>query len=135
MTALRSIECRDAGFTILEVLVALVIVAVSTASIGALMAGNARAVRAMEQHVAQQQVARQVMAVALSARAGLGQGKLVGETAGFQWQIDIGPPGKGWTVDSSASPWIPALVRVRILSAAGVASDIRTVRLLARPSE
>ena len=43
---------RDAGFTIIEVLIALAIVAVSIVAIGSLMATNVRGVRSLEQHVA-----------------------------------------------------------------------------------
>jgi general secretion pathway protein I len=32
-------------------------------------------------------------------------------------------------------PWVPELVRVRVRSPSGAVSDIRTVRLMQRPSE
>ncbi len=49
---------RDAGFTIIEVLVALAIVAVSIVAIGRLMSTNARGVRKLENHVALVQTAQ-----------------------------------------------------------------------------
>jgi general secretion pathway protein I len=42
----------DAGFTILEVLVALAIVAVSIVAIGSVMSTNSRGVTALENHIA-----------------------------------------------------------------------------------
>ncbi len=55
------IEGRDAGFTILEVLIALAVVAVSIVAIGSVMSTNVRGVRLLEQHVTLMQTARTVM--------------------------------------------------------------------------
>ncbi|WP_407180557.1 type II secretion system protein J [Bradyrhizobium sp. STM 3562] len=125
----------DAGFTIIEVLVALAIVAVSIVAIGSLMAGNARGVRSLERHVGLMQAARTLMAVGIPPRAQLRPGTLTGQLEGHSWTIDVTPLGGGWTVDSADTPWTPELVRMRVKSAAGAVSDIRTVRLVPRPSE
>ena len=67
MTALPT-DRRDAGFTIIEVLVALAIVAVSIVAIGSLMAANSRGVRSLEQHVALMQTTRAVMMTGIPPR-------------------------------------------------------------------
>ena len=56
-----SIDRRDAGFTIIEVLIALALVAVSILAIGSVMSTNVRGVRLLEQHVTLMQTARSVM--------------------------------------------------------------------------
>jgi general secretion pathway protein I len=126
---------RDAGFTIIEVLIALAIVAVSVVAIGSVMATNLRGVRSLEQHVALMQAARTVMTTGIPPRAGLGPGAVSGQTDNYRWTIDVGPLGGDWTVPGADVAWVPELVRVRVRSPSGAVSDIRTVRLIHRPSE
>ena len=128
-------DCREAGFTIIEVLIALAIVAVSIVAIGSLMATNVRGVRSLEQHVALLQTARTVMTAAIPSRAELRPGAVSGQTDDYRWTIDVTPLGGGWTVKDADVPWVPELVRVRVRSPTGAVSDIRTVRLMQRPSE
>jgi general secretion pathway protein I len=119
----------------LEVLVALAIVSISIVAIGSLMAGNARGVRSLERHVELMQMARTLMTTGIPPRSQLRQGVLEGQRDGYHWTIEVTPLGGGWTVDSPDVSWIPELVRVRVKSAAGASSDIRTVRLIPRSSE
>jgi general secretion pathway protein I len=128
-------ERRDAGFTIIEVLIALAIVAVSIVAIGSLMATNVRGVRSLEQHVALMQTARTVMTTGLPRRGELGPGTLSGKTDDYRWTIDVMPLGGDWTVPDADIPWVPELVRMRVKSPSGAVSDIRTVRLIQKPSE
>ena len=110
---------RDAGFTIIEVLIALAIVAVSVVAIGSVMATNVRGVRSLEQHVALLQTARTVS----------------GQIDDYRWTIDVGPLGGDWAVPGADIAWVPELVRIRVRSPSGAVSDIRTVRLMHRPAE
>jgi general secretion pathway protein I len=126
---------RDAGFTIIEVLIALAIVAVSVVAIGSVMATNVRGVRLLEQHVALMQAARTVMTAGIPARAKLGPGALSGQTDDYRWTIDVGPLGGDWAVPGADVAWVPELVRVRVRSPSGAVADIRTVRLVHRPVE
>jgi general secretion pathway protein I len=130
-----STDHREAGFTIIEVLIALAIVAVSIVAIGSVMATNVRGVRSLEQHVALMQTARAVMTIGIPPRAELGPGALSGQIDNYRWTIDVGPLGGGWTVAGTDVGWVPELVRVRVQSPSGAVSDIRTVRLIRRPSE
>ena len=125
----------EAGFTIIEVLIALALVAVSLVAIGSLMATNARGVRSLEQHVALMQTARTVMTTGIPPRADLSPGTLSGQTENYRWTVDVSPLGGGWTVPDADVPWVPELVRVRVKSLNGAVSDIRTVRLMPRPSQ
>jgi general secretion pathway protein I len=130
-----STDRRDAGFTIIEVLVALAVVAVCIVAIGSLMAGNARGVRTLEQHVALMQAARTVMTAGIPPRAELRPGTSSGQAEGYRWTIDVTPLGGDWAVTSADVSWVPELVRVRVKSPAGAVSDIRTVRLMPRSPE
>jgi general secretion pathway protein I len=131
----QPIDSGEAGFTLIEVLIALALVAVSVVAIGSLMATNARGVRSLEQHVALMQTARTVMTAAIPQRAELRPRALSGQTDDYRWTIDVTPLGGGWTVPDADVPWVPELVRVRVRSPSGAVSDIRTVRLMQRPSQ
>jgi general secretion pathway protein I len=126
---------RDAGFTIIEVLIALAIVAVGIVAIGSVMATNVRGVRSLEQHVALMQATRTVMAAGIPARAKLGPGALSGQTDDYRWTIEVGPLGSDWAVPGADVAWVPELVRIRVRSPSGATSDIRTVRLIHRAAE
>jgi len=131
-----SSECGEAGFTIIEVLVALALVAVVIVSVGSLMATNVRGVRSFEQHVTLMQVARTAMTVAIPSRAELRPGTSSGQIDGYRWTVDVSPLGGEWAApDGADMMWIPELVRVRVKSPTGAMSDIRTVRLTQRPTE
>jgi general secretion pathway protein I len=121
---------RDAGFTIIEVLIALAIVAVGIVGIGAVMSTNARGVRTLENHVALMQTAQTVLATAIPLRKDLAPGTLSGQIRDYGWRVDIGPVGGGWIVNGSDAAWIPELVRVRVRSPSGATVDLETVRLM-----
>ena len=131
-----SSDDREAGFTIIEVLVALALVAVVIVSIGSLMATNMRGVRSFEQHVTLMQVARAVMATSIPPRAELHPGTSSGRIEGYRWTVDVSPLGGEWAAPNGADvAWMPGLVRVRVTSPTGAMSDIRTVRLMQRLTE
>ena len=126
---------RDAGFTIIEVLIALAVVAVSIVAIGSVMSTNVRGVRLLEQHVTLMQTARTVMTVGIPPRAELGPAGLSGRIDDYKWTIDVGPLGDGWDVPGADFAWIPALVKIRVRSPSGAETDLRTVRLMRRPPQ
>jgi general secretion pathway protein I len=125
-----SIDSRDAGFTIIEVLIALAVVAVSLLAIGSVMSTNLRGVRSLEQHVTLMQTARAVMIGELPASAELGFGALSGQVNDYRWRIDVGPLGEDWDVKGADAAWRPALVRSQVRSPSGAVSDLKTVRLV-----
>ena len=116
-----------AGFTLLEVLVALSIVAIGLASIGGLVANSIRGVGSIERHLTRLETARSVMA-ALPDRDQLAPGTLSGELAGQPWHVDISP----FATDIALQPnarWIPQAVVVTITSPPGGTLKISTVSL------
>jgi general secretion pathway protein I len=129
------IDRRDAGFTVIEVLIALAVVAVAIVAIGSVMSTNVRGVRALEQHVTLMQTARSVMTTDVPPRAELGTGVLSGQVNDHRWKIDVGPLGEDWAVPGSEVAWIPALVRIQVRSPSGAVSDLKTVRLMRGPTK
>ena len=127
------IDSRDAGFTIIEVLIALAVVAVSILAIGSVMSTNLRGVRLVEQHVTLMQTARSVMTADIPPRAELSLGTLSGQVNDYRWKIDVGPLGEDWAVPGADVAWIPALVRIQVQSPTGAVSDLKTVRLMRGP--
>jgi general secretion pathway protein I len=119
-----------AGFTIIEVLIALAVVAVSIVAIGSVMSTNARGVRSLEQHVTLMQTVRSVMAVDVPPRAQIGGGTWSGKTNDHGWRIDVSPMGDEWGAAGDKVTWIPALVRIQVRSPSGAVMDVRTVRLM-----
>jgi len=130
-----STDRRDAGFTIIEVLIALAIVAVSIVAIGSVMATNVRGVRSLEQHVALMQATRTVMTAGIPTRTKLGPGALSGRIDDYRWTIDVEPLGGDWEVPGADVAWVPELVKVRVRAPGGGAIDLETVRLMARPRQ
>jgi general secretion pathway protein I len=134
-TTHASIDRRDAGFTLVEVLIALAVVAVSIVAIGSVMSTNLRGVRSLEQHVTLMHTVRAVMIGELPASAELGFGALSGQVNEYRWRIDVEPFGEEWNVKGADAPWIPALVRIQVRSPSGALSDLKTVRLVRGPSK
>jgi general secretion pathway protein I len=125
----------DAGFTILEVLIALAVVTVSILAIGQLMSNNARGVRKLESHVALVQSAQTVLSTEIPERSKLSPGRLTGRNGDTRWQIDVGPVAGDWIADKEDVEWIPELVKLRVRGPDGGTLDLETVRLMRRPKQ
>jgi general secretion pathway protein I len=133
--AIPPIDRGNAGFTIIEVLIALAVVAVSIVAIGSVMSTNVRGVRSLEQHVTLMQTVRSVMTGELPPRAELGFGALSGTASGHRWKIDVGPMDEEWNTAGADVAWMPALVRIQVRSPSGAVSDLKTVRLIHGPAK
>jgi general secretion pathway protein I len=127
---LRSTEAKRtaAGFTLIEVLVALAIVAISLSSIGALIATTIRGTRSLEEHWMRLEIARAI-ATALPERDQLVPGNLSGEIAGHRWRVDVSPFIADSPARPSSTPWVPQTVVVTVQSLAGTSMQVSTVRL------
>jgi len=121
---------KNAGFTILEVLIAITIVVTALTTIGLLTGVSTRGVRSLEQHVALVEVARSVIA-SLPSPNQLSSNEAVGELSGSRWRMGISPfLGSAPVPDS---PWVPVRVSIRVQSPSGAALDLETVRLQRKP--
>ena len=131
MSRSTAVKPTTAGFTLIEVLVALVIVAISLSSIGALISTTVRGTRSIEQYLNQFGTARAVIA-ALPDRDQLVLGNFSGELAGHRWRVDVSPFVDNEFGSRQPTPWIPQAVVVTVQSPTGRALYINTVRLQRR---
>lgn len=130
-----------AGFTLLEVLVALALLAAVMAAVGSLASVGRRANRAEVARVELAQVARRLVNELTERNFA---GGTTGASDGYAWRIDVEPlaavppptapppPPNAFQIPQPAqqsSVWIPFRVRLRVTGPTGVSADIVTVRL------
>jgi general secretion pathway protein I len=121
-----------AGFTLIEVLVALSVVAAAIAAIGSLIGASVRGTRALDFNLTAATTARAI-AGALPERDALRPGILSGETAGQRWRVDVKPMAAATMVDPSIpTRWVPHTVVIRLQSPTGSIIEIDTIRLRRR---
>jgi general secretion pathway protein I len=123
-----------AGFTLIEVLVALAIVAASLAAIGALAAVSLRGTRSMEQRIAFRETLRAVM-TALPQGREFNVGSASGELAGYRWRMDIAPFPGVFVDPQTPVAWEPEAVIVRMQSPTGQILEVDTLRLRRKPAQ
>ena len=119
---------HEAGFTILEVLIAIAVVTIVLSAIGSVVASTTRGVRSLEQHVVLMQTARSV-AAGLRSHEPVATSQLSGEMFGNRWQIGTSPLLDGPVVVDSQSTWIPRMVKTRVQSPSGVVVGLDSIRL------
>jgi general secretion pathway protein I len=118
----------DAGFTLIEVLVALSILAAAMAAIGSMIATNTRGVRSIEAHLNRLETARTIM-TALPGRDQLVDGSLTGKIADHSWRVEVLP----FALQNGGSQddvrWVPRTIIVTARSPNGTAMNVSTIRL------
>ena len=120
-----------AGFTLIEVVVALALLAVALTAIGSLTAATIRGTRSIDQHLSLAETARAIEA-ALPGRDDLKPGTSSGETAGYRWRIDVLPFTSSFVDPRLPTPWAPWTVVITVQAPAGPLLQINTVRLQKR---
>jgi general secretion pathway protein I len=123
----------EAGFTLIEVLVALAVVAITLSAIGSLVAVTVRGARSVGGHLSLVETARAIV-TGLPDRDALAPGNFSGEAAGHRWRVDV-LPFIAEFVGPQATAWIPQTVVVRVQSPAGPVLQVNTVVLRRRPPE
>ncbi|GMO99920.1 type IV pilus modification PilV family protein [Bradyrhizobium sp. TM239] len=127
-------SCSDtAGFTLIEALVALAIIAVVLGTIGSVIATTVKGTRAIDQRLALAGTAETLLAD-LPARSLLKPGRRSGELAGSRWRVDVAPmnvPGG----DPASDRFVPLAVNLRLQRADGSAIQVTTVKLVPRASQ
>jgi len=127
-------SCSDAaGFTLIEALVALAIIAVVLGTIGSVIATTTKGTRTIEQRLALSGTAETLLAD-LPARGLLKPGRQSGQLAGSRWRLDVAPmsvPGG----DPATDRFVPMAVNLRLQRADGAAIQITTVKLVPRASQ
>jgi general secretion pathway protein I len=119
---------NEAGFTLIEALVALAVVAVSLTAIGSLVATNIRGTRALGDRLTLVETTRAIL-TDLPDREHLVSGSLRGEFADHRWQVDVVPFVADVVDPQRSGPWMPQAVVVNVRSPTGRVLRIDTVRL------
>ena len=130
-------SCSDgvAGFTLIEALVALAIIATVLSSIGAVIATTVKGTRSIDQRLALAGAAETLLA-ALPARDLLKPGRQSGELAGHRWRIDVTPLNLAAASDiARPGRFVPLAVNLRMQAPGGQTVQLTTVRLVPRGAE
>jgi general secretion pathway protein I len=123
------------GFTLIEALVALAIVAVVLSSIATVIATTVKGTRAIEQRLALTGAAETLLAE-LPARNLLKPGRQSGELAGHRWRIEVAPLNPNAVRDDAPNQrFVPLVVNMRLQAPGGAAIQLTTVRLAPRGVE
>jgi general secretion pathway protein I len=116
------------GFTLIEALVALAVVAAALTAIGMLIGSNVHATRSVDRRLALLETTRAILA-ALPGRSELEAGDTSGAVADYRWRLDVFPFVADFVDPSLPSPWIPEAVVLRVQAPSGELLRIDTVRL------
>ena len=130
-------SCSDGarGFTLIEALVALAIVAAVLGSIGGVIATSVKGTRGIDQRLELSGTAENLLA-ALPARTLLKPGRQSGELAGHRWRIDVAPMNVAVASDApQTGRFVPLAVTMRLQSPGGPAMQVTTVRLVPKVAE
>lgn len=134
----RSTDCNacgdEAGFTILEALVALAVVAIGLAAIGSVVAANVRNTHTVEARLGLLETARAV-AAGLPDRGELSPGDLRGQMGNYDWRVDVMPFTAGFVDPAAPTAWVPQAVVVRVQAPSGELLRLDTVRLRHRSGD
>jgi general secretion pathway protein I len=125
---------RTRGFTLIEVLVALSVVAISLAAIGSLIAVTTRGARAIGLHLTLIETARSIV-TGLPDRDQFAPGNFSGESAGHRWRVDVMPFYADFIDPRDPTVWMPQTVVVRVQSPGGKVLQVNTVRLRRKPTK
>ncbi|MBR0964112.1 prepilin-type N-terminal cleavage/methylation domain-containing protein [Bradyrhizobium diazoefficiens] len=120
----------EAGFTMIEAVVALALVTIVLAAIGTLVATNSRGAWKLEQHAALVNAARVVVSTLPRAGAAMPD-DLRGQVAGHRWQMRVTP----FLDDVQAVPdsqFVPQRVELRVQAPGGAIISFETIRLQSR---
>lgn len=127
-------SCSDAaGFTLIEALVALAIIAVVLGTIGSVIATTAKGTRSIDQHLALAGTAERLLAD-LPARGLLKPGRQSGELAGSRWRVDVTPMNVAGG-NPATDRFVPMAVNLRLQRADGAAIQVTTVKLVPRGAQ
>jgi len=124
-----------AGFTLIETLVALAIVAASLVAIGALMGSSARGTRKLEQHVALVQAAYNALWLAFPSRLPPESPTQSGDSMAHLWRAQAQPFAGELSTPAGASAWVPQKITLQVRSPSGATMELETVRLFRRRAE
>jgi general secretion pathway protein I len=122
----------NAGFTLIEVLVAIAVLAVVLGAIGAVVGNTVRAIHSVDRRLPLLETAQSLIA-SLPARDALQPGTQTGTSGEFRWRIDAVLLNRNVPDDAKAAKWMPLSITVRVQGSEGPPVRLDTVRLIPRP--
>jgi general secretion pathway protein I len=122
----------SAGFTLIEVVVTLAVIAAILMSIGSLVSVAVRGTHTLDDHLVLVETARAIEA-GLPDRNSLTIGTMAGERDGQHWRVDVRSfPG---ALDAQTpTRWMPLTALITVQTPDGKSLTVTTVRLGRRPS-
>ena len=102
-------------------------------AIGAVIGTTVKGTRSIDERLALSGLAETLLTT-LPDRTLLKPGRQTGETAGHRWRIDVAPM-KVSAEGAQDARFIPLSVTLRLQAPGGAATQLTTVRLVARPTE
>jgi general secretion pathway protein I len=121
-----------AGFTLIEVVVTLAVIAAILLSVGSLVSVAVRGTHALDDHLVLVETARAIEA-GLPDRDTLKVGTLSGERDGQRWRVDVQPFAGGLDAQA-ATPWVPLTASITVQTPDGTSLNVTTVRLSRGPA-
>jgi len=122
----------SAGFTLIEVLVAISVLAVVLGAIGAVVGNTVRTIRSVDRRLPLLETAQSLIA-SLPTRDALQPGTQSGTSGEFRWRIDAVLLNRNVPDDAKAAKWMPLAITVRVQGSEGPPVRLDTVRLIPRP--
>ena len=129
----KSCSNGAAGFTLIETLVALAIIAIVLGTIGSVIAVTTKGTRSIDQHLALAGTAETLLAD-LPARGLLKPGRPSGQLAGSRWRVDIAPMNVAGG-NPETDRFVALAVNLRLQRADGAALQVTTVKLVPRSTQ
>jgi general secretion pathway protein I len=122
----------SAGFTLIEVLVAIAVLAVVLGAIGSVIGNTVRTIRSVDRRLPLLETAQSLIA-SLPTRDALQPGTQSGTSGEFRWRIDAVLLNRNVPDDAKAAKWMPLAITVRVQGSEGPPVRLDTVRLIPRP--
>jgi general secretion pathway protein I len=123
----------NSGFTLIEVLVAIAVLAVVLGAIGAVVGNTVRTIRSVDRRLPLLETAQNLIA-SLPSRDVLQPGTQTGTSGEFRWRIDAVLLNRNVPDDAKAAKWMPLAITVRVQGSEGPPLRLDTVRLIPRPA-
>lgn len=117
-----------AGFTLIEVLVALAVIAISLPVVGSLLATNIKGTIKLEDR-AKLLAAYRILEASDLDRTRLSPGRRTGEVDATAWSMEVRRLGEDETGPRGKGPWVPWAIVTTLRSPSGETLRMGTVRL------
>ena len=120
------------GFTLIEVLVSIAVLAVVLGAIGAVVGNTVRTIRSVDRRLPLLETAQSLIA-SLPTRDALQLGTQSGTSGEFRWRIDAVLLNPNVPDDAKGAKWMLLAITVRVQGSEGPPVRLDTVRLIPRP--